>query len=159
CLHHFVGYPAEEQGIGLREFFGPVTVRFFVRHTCTMIAASVQRDIDGIPKGSHDVLLKRANAAAQPRGPKRAASRFPRSDAARVGCSGLLGVSLARKDHPVTATREHFAELDLAILGTVVRKENVHTISSAMLETDLHRIRFGTPRRRHANVNEDSRGF
>jgi hypothetical protein len=33
-----------------------------VRDHFTMIEAPVQCDIDGIPKGSHYVLLKRANA-------------------------------------------------------------------------------------------------
>jgi hypothetical protein len=28
-------------------------MQFFVRGTCTMIDAAVQRDVDGIPKGSH----------------------------------------------------------------------------------------------------------
>jgi len=36
-------------------------MQFFVRRACPMIAASVQGDVDGISKGSHDVLLKRAN--------------------------------------------------------------------------------------------------
>jgi hypothetical protein len=36
-------------------------MQFFVRGTCTMIDAAVQRDVDGIPEGSHYVLRKRAN--------------------------------------------------------------------------------------------------
>src|SRR5437763_652310 len=56
-LHHFVSDPAKEQGIGLGEFLAPETMQFFVRGTCTMIDAAVQRDVDGIPKGSHYVLL------------------------------------------------------------------------------------------------------
>jgi hypothetical protein len=36
-------------------------MQLFVREHCTMIAAPVQCDVDGIPKGSHYVLLKRAN--------------------------------------------------------------------------------------------------
>jgi hypothetical protein len=35
-------------------------MQLIIRGTCTMIDAPVQRDIDGIPKGSHEVLLKRA---------------------------------------------------------------------------------------------------
>jgi hypothetical protein len=31
-------------------------VQFFVRDDCTVIAASVQGDVDGIPKGSHSQL-------------------------------------------------------------------------------------------------------
>jgi hypothetical protein len=38
-----------------------VTMQVFVREHCTMIAAPVQCDVDEIPKGSHYVLLKRAN--------------------------------------------------------------------------------------------------
>ena len=38
----------------------------------------------------------RPNAGAQPRGPQRAVSRFSIGHAARVGCSGLLGVILSR---------------------------------------------------------------
>jgi hypothetical protein len=30
-----------------------VTMQVFVRGNCTMIAAPVQCDVDGIPKGSH----------------------------------------------------------------------------------------------------------
>src|SRR5437773_5820813 len=63
CLHHFVGYPAKEEGISLREVLGRVTMQVFVRGYCTMIAAPVQCDVDGIPKGSHYVLLKRPNGS------------------------------------------------------------------------------------------------
>jgi hypothetical protein len=35
-----------------------VTMQVWVRSSCIMIAAPVQCDIDGIPKRSHDVLLK-----------------------------------------------------------------------------------------------------
>src|SRR5205823_4028349 len=55
-LHHFVGYPTKEEGIGLRDVLGVVTMHFFVRGYCTMIAAPVQGDVDGIPKGSHCIL-------------------------------------------------------------------------------------------------------
>jgi hypothetical protein len=34
-----------------------MTMQLFVRGDCTMIAAAVQSDVDGIPKGSHYVLL------------------------------------------------------------------------------------------------------
>jgi hypothetical protein len=55
CLHQFIRHPAKQEGIGLGEVLGRVTVQVFVRGYCTMIAASVQCDIDGIPKRSHDV--------------------------------------------------------------------------------------------------------
>jgi hypothetical protein len=36
---------------------GRATMQFFVREYCTMIAAPVQCDVDGIPKGSHCVSV------------------------------------------------------------------------------------------------------
>jgi len=45
-----------------------MTMQLFVRGNCTMIAAPVQSDVDGIPKWSHYVLLKRPNAAVSSRG-------------------------------------------------------------------------------------------
>src|SRR5215813_12878564 len=57
CLHHFVSHTAKEEGIGLVEVLDRVTMQVFVREHCTMIAAPVQCDVDGIPKGSHYVLL------------------------------------------------------------------------------------------------------
>jgi hypothetical protein len=63
-LHHYVGHPAKEDGIGLVEVLGAVTMQLFVRDNGTMIAAPVQCNVDGISKGSHDVLLKRANELA-----------------------------------------------------------------------------------------------
>src|SRR5499427_7507462 len=53
CLHHFVSHPAKEKRIGLDEVLDRVTMHVFVRGDCTMIAAPVQCDIDGVPKGSH----------------------------------------------------------------------------------------------------------
>src|SRR4029453_8266900 len=68
CLHHFVSHPAKEEGIGLLEVLDRVTKQVFVCEHCTMIAAPIQCDADGIPKGSHYMLLKRANETqAQPR--------------------------------------------------------------------------------------------
>jgi hypothetical protein len=39
----------------------------FVRDHYTMIAAPVQCDVDGVPKRSHNVLLKRANSISAER--------------------------------------------------------------------------------------------
>src|ERR1700730_8275344 len=61
CLHHFVSHPAKEEGIGPVEVLDRATMQFFVRGYCTMIAAPVQCDVDGIPKGSHYVLLQRVS--------------------------------------------------------------------------------------------------
>src|SRR6266481_9762451 len=58
-LHHFVSHPAKEEGIGLVEVLDRVTMQIFVRGNCTMIAAPVQCDVDGIPKGSHYARLSR----------------------------------------------------------------------------------------------------
>ena len=41
------------------EILNRVTMQFFVRGYYTMIAAPVQRDIDGIPQGSHDDFPQR----------------------------------------------------------------------------------------------------
>jgi hypothetical protein len=69
CLHHFVGHPAKEEGIGLVEVLDRVTMHVFVRDHCPMIAAPVQCDVDGIPKGSDHVRVPIAigppNATAQ----------------------------------------------------------------------------------------------
>src|SRR5437762_1364497 len=53
CLHHFVGHAAKEEGIGPVEVLDRVTMHVFVRDPYTMIAASVQCDVDGITKWSH----------------------------------------------------------------------------------------------------------
>src|SRR6185312_7232919 len=53
CLHHFVSHPAKEEGIGLVDVFDRVTMQVFVRENCPMIAAAVQRDVDGITKRAH----------------------------------------------------------------------------------------------------------
>jgi hypothetical protein len=49
-----VGHPTKEEGIGSLEVLDRVTMHVFVRDPFTMIAAAVQCDVDGIPKGSHD---------------------------------------------------------------------------------------------------------
>src|SRR5438034_8106697 len=64
-FHHFVSHPAKEESIGLLDVLDRVTMQLFVREHCTMIAAPVQCDVDGIPKGSHSLLLKRANGQAE----------------------------------------------------------------------------------------------
>src|SRR5277367_2058445 len=52
-LHHFVRHPAKEKRIGPVEVLDGVSMQVFVRWYYTMIAAPVQCDVDGIPKGSH----------------------------------------------------------------------------------------------------------
>src|SRR4029434_6907904 len=101
CLHHFVSHPPKEEGIGLVEVLDRVTMQLFVRGNCTMIAAPVQSDVDGIPKGSHYVLLKRANAAlsCEPsaRSPCEARQLQTRSSAARIIRSNHLSCQLKLK--------------------------------------------------------------
>jgi hypothetical protein len=48
-----VSHSAEEESIGPGEVLGSVPMQVFVDDPCTMIVAPVQRDVDGIPKGSH----------------------------------------------------------------------------------------------------------
>src|SRR6266446_2126366 len=57
CLHHFVSHPAKKESIGLVEVFRRVTMYVFVREHFTMIAAPVQCDVDGVPKGSHYISV------------------------------------------------------------------------------------------------------
>jgi hypothetical protein len=48
-----ISHPAKEEGIGPVEVLDRVTMQLFVRENSTMIAAPVQCNVDGIPKGSH----------------------------------------------------------------------------------------------------------
>ena len=57
CLHHFVGHPAKQEGIGPLEVLDRVAMQVFVREHRTMIAAPVQCDVYRIPKGSHYVRV------------------------------------------------------------------------------------------------------
>ncbi|CAN7762355.1 hypothetical protein [Variovorax sp. LjRoot178] len=59
-LHHLVGAPAKDEGIGLREVLGRVTMQLLIRNHYTMIAASVQCDVDGIPKWPHRMSVPRS---------------------------------------------------------------------------------------------------
>jgi hypothetical protein len=52
-----ISHPAEEKGIGPVDVLDRVTMQLFVRDPFTMIAAAVQCDVDGIPKGSHYVRV------------------------------------------------------------------------------------------------------
>src|SRR5579871_325667 len=52
-LHHFVNHPAKEERIGLLKVLDGMTMQVFVRDHYTMVAAPVQRNVDGIAKGSH----------------------------------------------------------------------------------------------------------
>jgi hypothetical protein len=48
---------AKKEGIGPVEVLDRVTMQLFVREHFTVIAAPVQCDVDGIPKGSHSVRV------------------------------------------------------------------------------------------------------
>src|ERR1043166_675230 len=58
-FHHLVSHPAKEERIGLVEVLDRVTMQVFVRDDCAMVAASVQRDVNGIPKGPHSRPMPR----------------------------------------------------------------------------------------------------
>jgi len=59
CLHHFVGHPAKEEASAWSKVSRRVTMQSSSAKHCAMIAAPVQCDVDGIPKGSHYVRIRR----------------------------------------------------------------------------------------------------
>src|SRR5439155_9353552 len=73
-------------------------MQFFVREHCTMIAAPVQCDVDGIPKGSHYVRVP--IAIGRPNEPATAAEAKPRRRASelsdRLGRGSWLDLDLAQ---------------------------------------------------------------
>src|SRR5262249_51220615 len=68
-LHQFVSHPSKEEGIGPVEVLDRVTMYVFVRDHCPMIAAPVQCDVDGIPKGSHYVRVPLTEKPSKARPP------------------------------------------------------------------------------------------
>jgi hypothetical protein len=78
-LHHFISHPAKEKGIGLGEVVGVVTMHLFVGDDCAVVAAAVQCDVDGIPKGSHYVIPPRESGPPNGELPRRGAA--PTSEA------------------------------------------------------------------------------
>ena len=56
----------QEEGIGLVEVLDRVSMQVFVREHCTMVAAPVQCDVDGIAKGSHNPRVGRWMSAGGP---------------------------------------------------------------------------------------------
>jgi hypothetical protein len=82
-----------------------VTMQVFVRGYCTMIAAPVQCDVDGIPKGSHYVLLERANQMRISFGPRAAPAQY-------YGPLAALMEGAARAEH-----RAHSAPPSAACAG------------------------------------------
>jgi hypothetical protein len=59
-----ISHSAKKEGIGAVEVLDRVTMQLFVRDSCTMIAAPVQCDVDGVSKGSHYVRVLIAIGAA-----------------------------------------------------------------------------------------------
>ena len=53
----FISHPAKKESIGPVEVLDRVTMQVFVREHDTMIAAPVQRDVDGIPKRTHSARV------------------------------------------------------------------------------------------------------
>ena len=64
CFHHFVRHPSKEQSISPLDALRRTTMQLFVRDSFTMIATSVERDVDRISKWSHVLLT-----AARPEPP------------------------------------------------------------------------------------------
>ena len=52
-FHHFISYPAEKKGVGPVEVLDRVTVQLFVGDDSAVVAAPVQRDVDGIAQRPH----------------------------------------------------------------------------------------------------------
>jgi hypothetical protein len=59
-LNHFVRHPAKDEGVSLREALGRTTMQLLIRDHRAMIAASIQCDVDRIPKGSHSASVPRS---------------------------------------------------------------------------------------------------
>ena len=53
CLHHLVGHPAKQQGIGALQAGGPVAMRLLVRDPHLVINAAVEGDVDRVSERSH----------------------------------------------------------------------------------------------------------
>jgi hypothetical protein len=83
-----ISHPAKKEGIGPVEVLDRVTMQVFVRDHCTMIAAPVQCDVDGIPKGSHYVRVP--IAIGRPNVRRLSGSRRAEGDE-RVRCTRVLG--------------------------------------------------------------------
>jgi hypothetical protein len=71
CLHHLVSQASKEESIGTLEVFHRVTMQLFVCEHCTMIAAPVQCDVDGIPKRPHRVRVPDYGVASNCACPRR----------------------------------------------------------------------------------------
>ena len=97
-LHHLVGHPAEQQGIGSSQLCGPVAHRLLVRgEPCLVMAAAVESDVDRVSKWSHrDVPLD----AAAPAGPY--LGRPPRP--LLIGGGSLCAVRASAPGPTVSAT-------------------------------------------------------
>jgi hypothetical protein len=60
-----IGHPTKKEGIGSVEILDRVTMQFCIRDACTVIAAAVQGDVDGITKGSHDDTVPSMGSTAK----------------------------------------------------------------------------------------------
>ena len=68
-FHHFIGHPAVNEGVSPGEVLSVVVMDFLqllLGEVPAMIDAAVQRDVNGIEKGSHSVLLRRADYTLTP---------------------------------------------------------------------------------------------
>jgi hypothetical protein len=62
-----VRHPAKEERIGPIEVLGRVTMQLLIRDHRTVIAATVQRDVDGIPEGTHVDIITHPNVGGKAR--------------------------------------------------------------------------------------------
>jgi hypothetical protein len=62
-LHHLVGHPAKEQGIGSFQIGGGMAMQLFVRDHHPVIAAAIEGDVDRVSERSHGrrVLTNRSS--------------------------------------------------------------------------------------------------
>src|SRR6266508_1592005 len=79
-------------------------MQLFVRDDCTMIAAPVQCDVDGIPKGSHcvrpPIVIGPPNDRVQQRGRLRGLHASESRHAGPVCCNGWFGLSVVSRASP-----------------------------------------------------------
>src|SRR5262249_42187934 len=90
----------KKEGIGAVEVLDRVTMQVFVREHFTVIAAPVQCDVDGIPKGSHyvrvPIAIRRPNVpmsgAEAQRGGVRSMGLLGGDTTKRSGKRGLITI-------------------------------------------------------------------
>lgn len=116
-LHHIVSDSAREKGIGPGEIPRRATVHLVVRGDGEVVAATVQRDVEGVPKWTRGVPPIRAGSRPQAAAVRRAGSRTPCSGAgvARTGrCPPSRGARDAERSGPRASQRDIPAPIEIA---------------------------------------------